>query len=52
MTAFGLDDVRESYTNDVARFLTEIEGSARTVVATAALAVPAERDCQLPVYQP
>lgn len=49
MTAFGLDDVRESYTSDVARFLTEVESNARAVVATAALAIPAERDCQLPI---
>ncbi|HEY0991732.1 MAG TPA: Hpt domain-containing protein, partial [Kofleriaceae bacterium] len=50
MTAFGLDDVREAYTSDVTRFLTEVESNARAVVATAALAVPAERDCKLPIH--
>ena len=49
MAAFGLDDVRESYASDVGRFLTAVEGNARTVVGTAALASPTDRNCQLPV---
>jgi chemosensory pili system protein ChpA (sensor histidine kinase/response regulator) len=46
MKAFGLDDVREAYTNDVTRFLAEVENNARAV---ASLAIPAERDCQVTV---
>jgi chemosensory pili system protein ChpA (sensor histidine kinase/response regulator) len=49
MTAFGLDDVRESYTGDVTRFLAEVESSANSVVSNAALAFPAERSWQPPV---
>lgn len=49
MTAFGLDDVRESYTGDVTRFLAEVESSANSVVSTAALALPAERSWKPPV---
>ncbi len=46
MTAFGLDDVRESYTSDVTRFLSEVENNAKIVVSTTALALPAERNSQ------
>jgi len=49
MTAFGLDDVRESYTNDVTRFLAEVENNAKVVASATALAIPAERSWQAPV---
>ena len=49
MTAFGLDDVRESYTNDVTRFLSEVESNAKVVVSATTLAIPAERSWQAPV---
>src|ERR1043166_1035355 len=49
MTAFGLDDVRESYTNDVTRFLAEVEHNAKAVVSTTTFAIPAERSWQAPL---
>lgn len=49
MTAFGLDDVRESYTNDVTRFLSEVENNAKLIVSAATLTIPAERNWQQPV---
>lgn len=49
MAAFGLDDVRESFTSDVTRFLGEVESNAN-LVAAAALAFAAERTCQPPVH--
>ncbi len=47
--AFNLDDVRESFTNDVTRFLAEIEKGSKAVASAATLAVPSERTWQLPV---
>jgi len=49
MAAFGLDDVRESYTSDVTRFLAEVETSANIVVSAATLAIAAERTRRAPV---
>jgi chemosensory pili system protein ChpA (sensor histidine kinase/response regulator) len=47
--AFVLDDVRESFTSDVTRFLGEIEKGSRAIGAAAALAVPVERTWQPPL---
>jgi chemosensory pili system protein ChpA (sensor histidine kinase/response regulator) len=49
MTAFGLEDVRESYTNDVTRFLSEVENNAKLIVSAATLTIPTERNWQQPV---
>jgi chemosensory pili system protein ChpA (sensor histidine kinase/response regulator) len=49
MTAFGLDDVRESYTSDVTRFLAEVERGARRIVSATASALPAESNWQGPM---
>jgi chemotaxis protein histidine kinase CheA len=42
MADFGLDDVRESFTSDVTKFLVSVESGARNVLATAGL-VPVSR---------
>ena len=49
MAAFGLDDVREAFTSDVARFLADVEASANVVVAAAGLAISAEPSRRAPV---
>jgi chemosensory pili system protein ChpA (sensor histidine kinase/response regulator) len=46
---FVLDDVRESFTNDLTRFLGEIEKGSRAVVSAATLTVPPERTWQGPI---
>lgn len=47
--AFTLDDVRESFTSDITRFLGEIEKGSKAVVSAATLTVPPERTWQLPI---
>src|SRR5450432_4648284 len=47
--SFDLNDVRESFTNDVTRFLSEIEKGSRAVISASTLAVPSERTWQLPI---
>jgi len=49
MTTFGLEDVRDSFQGDVSRFLTDVEKNAKTIVSTAAVALPAERTWQAPI---
>jgi chemosensory pili system protein ChpA (sensor histidine kinase/response regulator) len=49
MTAFGLDDVRESYTSDVTRFLAEVERGARRVASAMTVALPADSNWEEPI---
>ncbi len=46
---FVLDDVRESFTNDLTRFLGEIERGSKAVASAATLAVPPERTWLAPI---
>lgn len=49
MATFGLEDVRESFSGDVSRFLADVEKNAKTIVSTATVALPAERTWQAPI---
>ncbi|HEY4175806.1 MAG TPA: Hpt domain-containing protein [Kofleriaceae bacterium] len=46
--SFTLDDVRESFTNDITRFLTEIEKGSKAIASATALA-PADRTWLPPI---
>jgi chemotaxis protein histidine kinase CheA len=45
---FSLDDVRDSYTNDMTRFLTEVEKGSKAIASASALA-PGDRMWQPPI---
>jgi chemosensory pili system protein ChpA (sensor histidine kinase/response regulator) len=49
MADFGLDDVRESFTSDVTKFLVSVESGARNVLATAGLVPVSKLHWQEPV---